>query len=144
MSWDVAPAILARVRAESAIDDALGTYQQAKAYFTKRPLPAGDPGIYPACLIPKPIVMGNADALASFRPIVTRQVCFYGLQDKHFRVVDDLGYIVHRIFHRRRDALVVDGFQTIEIECSGPVEAPVSNEKLVGSVVILTIQLREI
>jgi len=130
----------------AAIIGELDQYQGQPAVFAFRPVPedAGDLII----LINPDSSIGNADALRSRRPIVTRDIAIYGRKgtpgdvSDQSPVVEALGYQVRDLFHLQKFAVQPAGYSVIDIVATGPVPAPVDDDGEVGRVVSLTIRLR--
>lgn len=124
----------------------LDLWANEPAAFTRRPVPAS--AGYPMIIVNTPAALGDEDGLISDRPVIQYDVAIYGrvgspgTADDHTRIVEELGFAVRRQFHRNRWALQVGGFHVIDVRASGPVPAPVDDDKEVGRVVSLTVRLR--
>lgn len=143
---DLGPAFREAILGESAIADELATFNGEPAFFTRRPVP--EEADYPMGLVNPPAAITDEDGLRSDRPVWMGDVLFYGLKgapgsaEDQTRTVDRLGYRVRNLFHRNRFALSVGGFHVIDIRASGPVPAPVDDDKEIGRAVSLIVRLR--
>lgn len=117
----------------------LGAWQSEASIHTRRPVPDG--AGYPMSIVNPDVSIGDMDGLTSRRPLVTRDVAFYGQQPDQYRAVESLGYLARELFHRKRFALVVPNFHVIQIVATGPFVAPTDDDKTVGRMVSLAIQL---
>lgn len=141
---DLGPAIREALIDEVPISSELATYEGAPAVFTRRPVPAD--AEYPMVVVNE-IAVGDEDGLKSDRPLCMYDVAFYGLNaapgspEDQLRIVQAIAILARKLFHRQRWALQVGGFHVIDIRASGPVPAPVDDDKEVGRVVSLTVRL---
>lgn len=125
---------------DEALVDGLGGYEGEPAVHTKVPVPI-ESG-YPMIVIPPATVVSDGDGLGASRPVAVRDLFVYGQQPDHFRLVETLGYMLRRKFHRDRFAFTVEGYRVIAVTAQGPVPAPVDDDMTVGRRVGLTIQLQ--
>lgn len=143
---DLGPAIREALLGESTIATALASYNGAGAVFTRRPVPA-DAG-YPMIIVNQPTALVDADGVNSDRPVWMGDIAIYGLvgepgtEEDQTRTVDALGFRTRKLFHRQKWALQVGGFHVIDIRASGPVPAPVDDDKEIGRTVSLIVRLR--
>ncbi len=146
MSLDLAGPLRTAVIEATAISEQLSTWEGEPAVFTRRPAPAD--ATYPLAQISPDVAIGDQDGLKSRRPVVMRDLAFYGRLGKpgsdQLRVVEDMAYLARDLFHRQRLAITVPGYDVIDIVAGGPVEGPTDNMNLVGRVVTLTIRLRSV
>lgn len=129
------------VIAASGITTQLVAYKGSFPVFTRRPLP---PDItYPVIAISPDISKIDEDGLTDQRPILTRDITVYGQNEDaaKYRVVEDLGYQIHDLFHNRRMAITVSGWNVVDIKARGPIPAPTDDDKTVARMVTLTIRL---
>ena len=140
MSLDLAPAILAAIKTDPAITGLLSVFQGEPAISTRRPI--DDDMVKPFILITPDVAINDDDALTSIRPIVIRDIIVYGNQPDDYRTVEQIGYRLRDLFHRKRDSIIPTGFDVIAVTATGPRAAPTSDDETVGRVVSLTIQLR--
>lgn len=140
MSRDLSEPLRDAIIGATDISSELAQWRGEPAVFTRRPIP-GD-ATYPNCAISPDITQTDADALVSRRPIVVRDIVFYGKQPDHYRLIERLGYAAYELFHRNRFAIEPPaGYRVIQITAIGPVPAPTDDAKTVGRMVSLTIQL---
>lgn len=139
MSLNLAAPIIAAISAESSIVALLGTYNNAPSIHTRRPVPAD--AEFPLIAISPDITITDEDGVNDDRPVVRRDVAVYGDAIGHYRIVEDVGYMLRTMFHRQRDALTVTGYDVVDIRASGPMIAPASDDTMVGRLVTLTIRL---
>jgi len=140
MSLDLAPALRDALIGCIPIVAELTEWNGEPSVHTRRPLPAD--ALYPCAAIGPDIGLADADALNSERPIITRDILFYGNQPDDYRKVERMAYAARGLFHRQRFAITPpEGFSVISIVAHGPVPAPTSSDKIVGRVVTLTIRL---
>ncbi len=120
----------------------MATRKAPKVSSTRRPIPSesGNPTI----VIGPNAGLSDRDGLTSRRPLVVRDVSIYGQQPDHYRDVEALGYITRALFHRKRFAISVPGFQVIEITARGPTPGPTDDATDVCRYVSLTIALRDL
>jgi hypothetical protein len=148
MSLNVAAPIRAAILAEASITDELALWEDEPAVFTRRPAPAGAVPVY--AQIAPDISITNDDALISRRPIVVRDISFFGLlgapgdAGDQYRAVERAAYATRALFHRKRFSLTVAGYSVVEVQASGPIEGPTVNPDLTCRIVTLTIKLREV
>lgn len=122
------------------IADLIAAYELYPAVFTRRPTPPD--AAFPLIIINPDASIGDQDALNSARPVVRRDVAVYGKQPDDYRAVDQCGYLIRRLFHRKRFAIAVPGFHVIDIVAAGPMVGPVDGPEYVARVVPLTIRLQ--
>lgn len=142
MSLDLSPALRAALLGEPTIAGLLTTYLDDSAVFTRTPPP--DEALYPFIVVSEDIAIINEDGLRSDRPIVMRDLRVYGHQPDDYRVVEQLGYSIRDLFHRKKESLVLADYVILDITAMGPSAAPTSDDGVVGRVVTLTIRLRKI
>lgn len=129
----------------SAIAAMLGTYDHEPSVHTRRPVPTG--ATYPAVVIGPNVSVSDQDFLTSRVPVLQRDVVVYGsagapgAANDQYRDVEEIADEIHVLFHRNKDALVVDGFHVVDVVARGPIPAPTENERLIGRAVPLTIRL---
>lgn len=117
----------------------LGTWEGEASIHTRRPVPDG--AGYPMGIVNPDVSIGDRDWLTSRRPIVTRDIVWYGQQPGQYRDVEALGYLTRDLFHRKRFSITVPGFHVMQIIASGPHVAPTDDEKTVARAVSLSIHL---
>jgi hypothetical protein len=143
---DLGPAIREALLREATIWQALSTYEGSPAVFTRRPVPAG--ADYPMIIVNDPVTISDADGLTSDRPVWgPGDIAFYGrkaapgTEEDQTRIVQQLALAARRLFHRNKWSLQVGGFHVIDVRATGPVPAPVDDDKTMGRVVSLVIRL---
>lgn len=141
MSLDLSEPLRTAIIGEIAITGSLAVFANAPAVFTRRPVPSE--ATFPMICVSPDIMISDADGLSSLRPVVTRDVTVYGQQDSAYRLVEDVGYLLRELFHRRKQSISVVGYHVVDIVASGPRPAPVDDDKLVGRVVTLTVRLQK-
>lgn len=142
---DLGPAFREALMGNAEIAPNLSIYIGEPAIFTRRPVP--DEAEYPLILLDAPAALGDEDALNTERPIWMGDVKVYGNKAApgtdldQTRIVELIGFAIRRQFHRQKWALQVGGFHVIDIRASGPVPAPVDDDKTIGRVVSLIVRL---
>lgn len=142
---DLGPALREALIAATAISANLAVFNEEPAVFTRRPVP--DEAGMPLIICNDPAALGEADGLTSDRPVWMGDVAIYGhkaaagSEEDQTRIVQILGNRVRTLFHRQKWALQVGGFHVIDIRASGPVPAPVDDDKTVGRIVSLIVRL---
>jgi hypothetical protein len=142
---DLGPALREALIGETTISANLSVWDGDPAVFTRRPVP--DEAEYPMILLNDPSALSDADGLTSERPIWMGSVAIYGRKaapgsaEDQTRLVQQLGLRVRRLLHRQKWALQVGGFHVIDIRASGPVPAPVDDDKTIGRIVSLIVRL---
>lgn len=143
---DIAPAALTTLMADAYITSRIGTWKRRPAIYSRRPVPGDAP--YPMIIINPNSTVTNFDYLNSIHPWVFRDILVYGQQGEdtkksQLRVVDEVAYRIRELFHRKRFALQVEGYNTVNIVATGPQTAPVDDDQSVGRLVSLSVQLQE-
>lgn len=147
MSLNLSEPLREAVMGNVAITDLLGTYMGEPSVHTRRPVPSG--AKYPAIAISPDIFVTDQDFLNRSNPVVQRDVTVYGhggaagSEADHYRDVEQIGYELREMFHRKREALLVEGYHVVDIVVTGPIPAPTENERLIGRSVILTVRLHK-
>lgn len=142
MSLDIAAALRTALINEATIAGLLSDYQNDPAVFTRTPVPTD--AKKPFIVVSPDVTITDFDGLISRRPEVVRDILIYGDQPDDFRTVEQIGYSVRELFHRKKDSIILTGFNVVDVTAVGPRAAPTSNEETVGRLVTLTILLREI
>lgn len=140
MSLDLSAPIREAIIAQDPITSKLAQWQGEPAVFTRRPIPGDAQSIF--IVVNPNAAVADQDGLTSRRPVVIRDVAIYGEQKEDYRDVEEIGYLIRELFHRRRLALDVPGYSVTSIECSGPFAGPVDDDKDVCRIVSLEIALR--
>jgi hypothetical protein len=143
MSANLKAPIRTAILAATAITDELATYKGAPAVFTRRPIP--DDATYP-CIVIETDLSRDEDALVALRPVVMADICVYGTNDPQgaeYRAVENIGYALRNLFHRKRWSIVPTDAAVIDVVARGPSAAPTDDEKTVGRVVTLQVRLRD-
>lgn len=141
MSLDLSEPLRSAVIGNISITGRIAIFADSYAVFTRRPVPEG--ASYPMVCISPDVGLSDADYLVERNPIVRRDISAYGQQDQAYRDVEAIGYELREMFHRRKSSIIVDGYHVVDIVASGPIPAPVDDEKLVGRMVSLTISLQK-
>jgi len=125
----------------SGITTRLSAYKGSFPVFTRRPVPSDAP--YPMIIVSPDIVKDDDDGLSDSRPIITRDISVYGQNDKadKYDNVQAIGRLIHDLFHRKRGAITVPGWNVTSITAHGPIPAPVDDDQTVARMVTLSIQL---
>jgi hypothetical protein len=145
-SLDLGPAIREAIIGAAEVSGGLAIYHGQPAVFTRRPVPAE--ADYPFVIINPDAAISDQDGLTSDRPIVLRDVIFYGLKAEpgderdQTRVVEAAAYAARGLFHRQKFSVRPVGFSVISITAAGPFAGPVDDDTTVARVVSLTISLR--
>ena len=141
MSVDLAVPLRSAIVANSAITAKLTAYGGSFPVFTRRPLPADVPKL--VIIVSPDIAQSNTDGLSDQRPVFTRDISIYGKNDspQDYRDVEMLAYLIHDLFHRKRNAISVVGWGVSFITAVGPIVAPTDDDNFVGRLVTLNIQL---
>lgn len=144
MSLDLSEPIREAVLGNPAVAGLLSVYVGSPAVFTRRPVPSA--AEYPLVAISPDVSIVDEDFLNTLHPVVIRDVTVYGLQDgaEAYRTVEQVGYELRGMFHRKKFSIVPDGYSVIDIVAIGPIPAPVDDDKLVARVVSLTIRLQQV
>lgn len=131
-------ALFTRLIGDATLTALLGTTAGAASVFAKRPIPSG--AGYP--LVISATVVGDvaADMMVSQGRAVQRDIALYGKLATDYDKVQDAAERVRVLFHRR--PLTVNGYQTIDVLASGPIDAPAEPQEI-GRIVTLTIRLHQ-
>jgi hypothetical protein len=143
---DLGPALREALLNEPSIATNLSVYAHEPAVFTRRPVPSE--AVYPLIICNDPTAITDEDGLRSDRPVWgPGDIAIYGRKaapgspEDQTRLVQQIGLRARRLFHRQKWALQVEGFHVIDIRASGPVPAPVDDDKTVGRIVSLIVRL---
>lgn len=141
MSADLAIPLRTALVGSAGITAKLPAYNGSYPVFTRRPAPSEAP--YPMIMVSPDISLVDEDGIRDLRPVQTRDIAVYGLNDTtvKYRDVEDIGYLIRELFHRQRDAITVSGWHVVAITARGPFVAPTDDDATVGRVVSLTIAL---
>jgi hypothetical protein len=141
---DLAEPIRTAIINNVGITALLGTFLGAPAVFTRRPVP-GEDVPFPMIVVSTFISTLNEDGLFDFRPIPNRDVTVFTRNDtpEHYRLADQIAYLVRALFHRRWRSLTVTGWKVVGIECTGPVSTT-QEDQTDGRVVTLAIKLAQL
>lgn len=146
MSLNLKPALRTAVMGVSDCVSRLAQWKGEPAVFTRRPVP--DDAELPLVIISKPTSVTDQDGLSSDRPVVTHQLAVYGRKgaagsaDDDTRDVEEAAFALRQHFHSNRFSLVPTGYDVIDVRVSGPVDAPVDDDNMVGAVISVTARLR--
>lgn len=142
---DLTQPILNKILATSGITGLLTAFPTAGKFpvWTRRPAPDGSPKR--AVFISPDVTTGDDDGVDFFSPIITRDLSVYDLNDKteNYRAVELIAYRLHSLFNAERLSIVVPSWHVVQINCVGPRPAPVDDDRDVGRVVSMTIQLAQ-
>jgi hypothetical protein len=142
---DLGPAFREALIDATPISSALSTFNEEPAVFTRRPVP--DNAEFPLIIVNPPASISDEDGLVSDRPVWMGDVAVYGAKaapgsdEDQTRIVEQIALRVRTLFHRQKWALPVGGFHVIDIRATGPVPAPVDDDKTVGRIVSLIVRL---
>lgn len=142
MSADLSEGLRDAVMESAEITQLLAQWAGEPAIHTRVPAPADSE--YPMIVIPPAASNEEMDALSANRTIQVRDVIVYGRVPDQYRIVEQIGFALRAVFHRRKFLTVPDGFAVVDIRASGPMPAPVDVDMTAGRMVRLTIRLREI
>lgn len=146
MSLDLAPALRDALIDATDISSQLSEWRGEPAVFTRRPVPAD--AVFPFCIVNPDSFITDQDGLTSPRPVVGRDIAFYGRKgppgdaSDQTRIVEAMAYLARDLFHREKFSVQPTGFSVIDVVATGPVPAPVDDEATIGRLVSLTIRLR--
>jgi len=121
----------------------VASYKNSKAIFTRRPVPIDVP--YPMIIINPDASLTDEDGINDYRPKITRDVIVYGQNDtpEKYRAVEDIAYLIRKMFHGNRDSLVVPLWHVVDIRTTGPIPAPTDDDKTIARVVPVTVRLAQ-
>ena len=139
---DITAAVRQAIIDDTVIADLLASYRNSPAVFTRRPVPEDAP--YPLAVSDHDVSIRDRDWLDTQKPVITRNIYFYGEQRGHYRDVQTMALRARELFHRNPSALCIDGYHTIEITVTGPFDAPVADDQNTGRAISLTVQLQEL
>jgi len=140
---DLAGPLRTAILSNAEVTALLGVWEGEPAIFTRRPVPTDAP--YPLIAIGPDISIGNMDGLTMRLPMPRRDILVYGQQPDDYRTVEALGYLLRAQFHRQRFSVDLSpAYSVIDIVCTGPMEAPVSDDSLVGRALLLQLRLKEV
>lgn len=142
MSVNLAIPLRSAIIANVAISSKLAQFRNEPGVFTRRPVP--DDAKYMLIAISPDIANYDEDGLKTFRTRTTKDIFIYGEQPDDYRDVENIGYLLREMFHRKKDSIVVPGHHIISVTALGPMIAPTeemaSNQpNIVGRLVSLTI-----
>lgn len=143
---DISPQIRAAIISDSVIAPLLAVWHGAPSVFTRDPIPADS--TFPLIMVPHDASYGNQDGLTSFRDVIVRDIIVYGRVnppgsvDDHTRIVEQIGYRLRKIFHRKNDTLANTDYHVISIDAVGPHVAPTDGTSTVARVVTLTVRIQ--
>lgn len=139
---DLAEPIRTALIEASEITTLLMAYKNSYPVFTRRPIPEDAP---PIVIIVSPTVSltHDDDGIHDQRPLILRDISVYGPNEPaaSYRKIEEIAHLVHDLFHRKRDAIIVDGWDVVQITVTGPIPAPVDDEEEVGRLVTLNVLL---
>jgi hypothetical protein len=142
MSYDLAGPMRLPMINSAPIAALLSVWQDYPAVFTRKPIPTD--AVTPFAVIGPDISAGNMDGLTARRPMPRRDILIYGDQPTHYRIVEQLGYLVRDLFHRNRLIVQVPGFHVIDIVASGPIVGPTDDDKRLCRIVPLQLRLQQL
>lgn len=140
-SPDLSDPLYAALTGTSDMLDGLAIYKGAPAVFTRRPVP--DDCGYPLILTAGDVTHGDQDFIDAPLAVIVRDIAIYGKNPDHYRTVEAIAFAVRDLFHRKRESLVVPGWNVVDIRCSGPIVAPVDDDHTCGRIVVLTVRLSQ-
>lgn len=138
-SADLSAPIYAALTGAGGITASLATYEGAAAIFTRRPIPADC--AYPLCISAGDVTRGDEDLLSSPLQVIVRDIAFYGQQPRDYRAVEAMALAARDLFHRKRQSLIVPGWNVLDVRCSGPIPAPTDDDQTCGRLLTLTVRL---
>lgn len=139
MSLDLSSSFYTAIIGFSDVTALLGEYLGSPSVHTRTPVPVG--AEYPMVLVRGPISITNQDFLSSQLPIIVTDIIAYGEQDKDFRDVETIAYLLQQHFHRQRTAITVSGYNVMDLEVDGPSIAPTDDLDHVGRLISVTTSL---
>lgn len=129
------------IMGEVAITAILDEWNGEPSVHTRRPLPADVKSTKCIAISPN-VAMTDQDALNSERPVIVRDIIAYGKQPADYREVEQLGFFIRALFHRRKWSInPPEGYGVIDIQANGPFPAPTDDDGTVARLVSLTIRL---
>ena len=139
MTLDLSAPLRTAIIGHTPIASKLGTFNGAPAVFTRRPVPDA----YPLVIVSPDIAVSDQDGISNLRPVVVRDIAAYGLNDTaaNYRKVEQIGYALRDLFHRRRQSITVTGYRVIDIVAQGPYAAAVDDDTMAGRRVTLQVRL---
>lgn len=140
MSVDIGTSLRTALVNSADVTSRVGAWMDSYSIHTRIPVP--DTAPYPMIVIQAPSAFTDEDALASLRDVVVRTVATYGTVSEHYRVVEQLGYIVRDLFHRNPSVLTVAGHRVYGLSASGPIVVPSAVEGYVGRAVTVTARMQ--
>ena len=136
---NIGPAIRTRLLAQPALVALLGQWHGEPSIHTRRPPPEG--AGYPMVMIGPDVAHTDIGFLAAAKSRVLRDIIVYGDNPKHYRAVEQAGYLVREAFHRRKDSILLAGYHTIDVLAEGPVPAPTDDDSRVGRRVTIAVRI---
>lgn len=132
-------AIIGNVSITALLPAYLGGYP----VFTRRPVPNDAP--YPLIIISPDTNVTNDDGINDYRPISFRNINVYSANDtpEHYRQADTLAYLIRNLLHRNRQAIVVTGWNVVDIQVEGPQPSP-SDDQSEGRILIVSTRLSKL
>lgn len=120
----------------------LGSWQGIASVHTRRPAPS-EAG-FPLIIISSDISITDEDGLRSDRPIIVKDIICYGPQPLSYREVEEVGWLLRILFHKKRHLLSLESWHIVDISVSGPFVAPTDSETFCARGVTLTVRLQNI
>lgn len=117
---DLAEPLRTALIGDAGIVALLATFSGAPAVFTRRPAP-GD-AVYPMIVVTGDLGVLNEDGISDYRPIITRHIDVFAANDTpaHYRLADDIAYLVRTLFHHKKHSITVLGWNVVDIIVNGP------------------------
>jgi hypothetical protein len=142
VSLDLAAPLRRAIVADAEITALLGSFNGDYSVHTRRPIP--EAAGLPMIAISPDVSIRDQDGVRDSRPVIVRDIAVYGSAAEHYRVVEQIGYLIRDLFHRERYAIEVNQYNVIDIVADGPHPAPVDDASEVGRSVTLTIRLAKL
>ncbi len=141
MAVDLAVPLRTAVIGHAPVTAKLSAYKGSWPVFTRRPAPAD--ATPPYVMVSPDISSTNQDGINDERPVLVRDISVYGMNDTpaKYVTVEEIGYLLHHLFHSQRLSITVPGWHVIQITSRGPIPVPADDDKMVGRMVSLTIEL---
>lgn len=139
MAVDLSQPLYAALTGVSDGITGLATYHGAPAVFTRRPVPIDC--AFPLIITAGDVTHGDEDFIDAEMASIVRDIAVYGNKHNDYRTVETIALDVRDLFHRKRESLIVSGWNVVDIRCKGPVPTADDDDQTVGRVVSLQVRL---
>lgn len=138
MTLDLAGPFRTSIISSSSIVNLLGEFNSQPCVFTSRPVP--DSVQFPLIMVGPDVTLLDQDGVDDDRPVVQRDIAVYGEALKHYRAVEEVGYLLRQLFHRTHNLEPI-GYNLVQMQVLGPRIAPVDDDATVGRLISVTVSL---